>query len=56
MVTLFLPREMLIRVFWDGCAASLCIVKVVAIPTVEEGDSRRPSLERESLVGERTKI
>jgi transposase len=30
--------------------------KMVAIPTLEEEDARRPSRERESLVGERTRI
>ena len=29
---------------------------MVAIPTLEEEDARRPSRERESLVGERTRI
>ena len=30
--------------------------KMVAIPTLEEEDARRPSRERESLIGERTRI
>ena len=29
---------------------------MVAIPTIEEEDAKRPSRERESLVGERTRI
>jgi transposase len=29
---------------------------MVAIPTLEEEDAKRPSRERESLVGERTRI
>jgi hypothetical protein len=29
---------------------------MVAIPTLEDEDARRPSRERESLVGERTRI
>ena len=43
--------------FWDAAGSGEprhC--KMVAIPTLEEEDARRPSRERESLVGERTRI
>jgi hypothetical protein len=56
-VTLFLPQEMLIRVFfWDGCAASPDIARWWRFPTLDWEDARRPSRERESQVGERTRI
>ena len=56
MVTLFLPQEMLIRVFLGWLRGEPRHCKMVAIPTLEEEDARRPSRERESLVGERTRI
>jgi transposase len=42
--------------FWDGCAASRVTAKWWRSPTLEEEDARRPSREREILVGERTRI
>ena len=56
MVTLFLPQEMLIRVFLGWLRGEPRHCKMVAIPTLEEEDARRPSRERESPVGERTRI
>src|SRR6516165_2788279 len=42
---------------WGGYVGSLGIAcKMVAIPTLAEEDAKRPSRERESLVGERTRI
>src|ERR1700733_13162980 len=50
-----LDTEMLIRVLgWLRGEPRHC--KMVAIPTLEEEDARRPSRERESLIGERTRI
>jgi transposase len=45
---------MLMRVFlgWRGERGH----GMVAIPTLEEEDARRPSREREKLVGEKTRI
>lgn len=47
---------MLIRVFLGRLRGELRHCKMVAIPTLEEEDARRPSRERESLIGERTRI
>ena len=43
MVTLFLPQEMLIRVFLGWLRGEPLHCKMVAIPTLEEEDARRPS-------------
>ena len=56
MATLFLPQEMLIRVFLGWLRGGPRHCKMVAIATLEEEDARRPSRERESLVGKRTRI
>jgi transposase len=47
---------MLIRVFLGWLRGEPRHCKLVAIPTLEEEDARRPSRERENLVGERTRI
>src|SRR5258705_865375 len=47
---------MLIRVFLGWLRGEPRHCKMVAIPTLEEEDARRPSRERESLIGERTRI
>jgi transposase len=51
-----LDTEMLIRVFLGWLRGEPHHCKMVAIPTLEEEDARRPSREREILVGERTRI
>ena len=51
-----LDTEMLIRVFLGWLRGEPRHCKMVAIPTLEEEDARRPSREREVLVGERTRI
>src|SRR6266478_2600007 len=51
-----LGTEMLIRVFLGWLRGEPRHCKMVAIPTLEEEDARRPSRERESLIGERTRI
>jgi len=51
-----LDTEMLIRVFLGWLRGEPRHCKMVAIPTLEEEDARRPSREREILVGERTRI
>jgi transposase len=51
-----LDTEMLIRVFLGWLRGEPRHCKMVAIPTLEEEDARRPSRERENLVGERTWI
>ena len=51
-----LDTEMLIRVFLGWLRGEPRHCKMVAIPTLEEEDAKRPSRERESLVGERTRI
>jgi transposase len=56
VVTLFLPQEMLIRVFLGWLRGEPRHCTMVAIPTHEEEDARRPSRERDSLVGECTRI
>ena len=52
MVALFLPQEMLIRVFLGWLRGEPLHCKMVAIPTLDEEDALRPSGERERLVGE----
>jgi transposase len=51
-----LDTEMLIRVFLGWLRGEPRHCKMVAVPTLEEEDAKRPSRERESLVGERTRI
>ena len=51
-----LDTEMLIRVFLGWLRGEPRHCKMVAIPTLEEEDAKRPSRERENLVGERTRI
>ena len=51
-----LDTEMLIRVFLGWLRGEPRHCKMVAIPTLEEEDAKRPSREREILVGERTRI
>ena len=51
-----LDTEMLIRVFLGWLRGEPRHCGMVAIPTLEEEDARRPSREREGLVGERTRI
>ena len=47
---------MLMRVFLGWLRSERGHCGMVAIPTLEDEDARRPSRERESLVGERTRI
>src|SRR5271168_3530263 len=51
-----LDTAMLIRVFLGWLRGERGHCGMVAIPTIEEEDAKRPSRERESLVGERTRI
>jgi transposase len=51
-----LDTEMLIRVFLGWLRGEPRHCKMVAVPTLEEEDAKRPSRERENLVGERTRI
>ena len=51
-----LDTEMLIRVFPGWLRGEPRHCKMVAIHTLEEEDAKRPSREREILVGERTRI
>jgi transposase len=51
-----LDTEMLIRVFLGWLRGEPRHCSMVAIPTLGEEDARRPSREREGLVGERTRI
>ena len=51
-----LDTEMLVRVFLGWLRGEPRHCSMVAIPTLEEEDARRPSREREGLVGERTRI
>jgi transposase len=51
-----LDTGMLIRVFLGWLRGDRGHCGMVAIPTIEEEDAKRPSRERESLVGERTRI
>ena len=51
-----LDTGMLMRVFLGWLRGERGHCGMVAIPTIEEEDAKRPSRERESLVGERTRI
>jgi transposase len=51
-----LDTAMLIRVFLGSLRGERGHCRMVAIPTLEEEDAKRPSRERENLVGERTRI
>ncbi len=51
-----LDTAMLMRVFLGWLRGKPGHCRMVAIPTLEEEDAKRPSRERESLVGERTRI
>jgi transposase len=51
-----LDTVMLRRVFLGWLRGERDHCKMVAVPTIEEEDARRPSRERENLVGERTRI
>src|SRR5208283_5064912 len=51
-----LDTAMLMRVFLGWLRSERGHCGIVAIPTLEDEDARRPSRERESLVGERTRI
>jgi transposase len=51
-----LDTAMLMRVFLGWLRGEPGHCRMVAIPTLEEEDAKRPSRERESLVGERTRI
>jgi transposase len=51
-----LDTGMLMRVLLGWLRGERGHCRMVAIPTLEEEDAKRPSRERESLVGERTRI
>ena len=51
-----LDKALLMRVFLGWLRGERGHCRMVAIPTLAEEDARRPSRERESLVGERTRI
>jgi transposase len=51
-----LDTAMLLRVFVGWLRGERGHCRMVAIPTLEQEDAKRPSRERESLVGERTRI
>lgn len=51
-----LDTAMLTRVFLGWLRGERGHCRMVAIPTLEEEDAKRPSRERENLVGERTRI
>jgi transposase len=51
-----LDTAMLMRVFLGWLRGERGHCSMVGIPTLEEEDAKRPSRERESLVGERTRI
>ena len=51
-----LDTAILMRVFLGWLRSERGHCGMVAIPTLEDEDARRPSRERESLVGERTRI
>ena len=51
-----LDTGMLMRVFLGWLRGERGHCGMVAIPTIEEEDAKRPSRERENLVGERTRI
>jgi transposase len=51
-----LDTAMLMRVFLGWLRGERGHCAMVAIPTIEEEDAKRPSRERENLAGERTRI
>jgi transposase len=51
-----LDSGMLMRVFFGWLRGERGHCSMVAVPSLEEEDAKRPSRERESLVGERTRI
>src|SRR5258707_1350218 len=51
-----LDAGVLMRVFLGGLRGGRGHCRMVAIPTLEEKDAKRPSRERENLVGERPRI
>ena len=51
-----LDTAMLTRVFLGWLRGERGHCGMVAVPTIEEEDAKRPSRERENLVGERTRI
>jgi len=51
-----LDTAMLMRVFLGWLRGERGHCSMVAVPTIDEEDAKRPSRERESLVGERTRI
>src|SRR3979490_1564596 len=51
-----LDTELLKRVFLGWLRGERDHCKMVAIPTIKEQDAKRPNRERESLVGEQTRI
>ena len=51
-----LDTAMLMRVFLGWLRSERGHCGMVAVPTIEEEDAKRPSRERENLVGERTRI
>ena len=51
-----LDAAMLMRVFLGWLRGERGHCGMVAVPTIEEEDAKRPSRERESLVGERTRV
>ena len=51
-----LDAAMLLRVFMGWLRGERGHCGMVAIPTIEEEDAKRPSRERENLVGEKTRI
>ena len=51
-----LDTELLKRAFFGWLRGERDHCKMVAIPTIEDEDAKRPNRERESLVGERTRI
>jgi transposase len=51
-----LDAAMLMRVFLGWLRGERGQCSMVAIPTLEQEDAKRPSRERENLVGERTRI
>src|SRR3979490_492167 len=51
-----LDTEMLKRAFLGWLRGERGHCKMVAIPTIEDEDAKRPNRERESLAGERTRI
>jgi transposase len=51
-----LDAAMLVRVFLGWLRGERGHCSMVAVPSIDEEDAKRPSRERESLVGERTRI